>query len=81
MPYLKIKNRAASALAADITDIATSLTVNAGEGAKFPASGDFHITIEDEILKCTAITTDTLTVTRAKKERQLLLILQVRQQN
>ena len=30
MPYLKIKNRAASALAADITDIATSLTVNAG---------------------------------------------------
>ena len=65
MAYLKIKNRAVSALAADITSTATSLTVTTDEGAKFPATGDFHITIEDEILKCTARTTDTLTVTRA----------------
>ena len=65
--YLKIKNRAISALAADITDVATSLTVTAGEGAKFPSAGDFHITIEDEILKCTARTTDTLTVVRAQE--------------
>jgi len=65
--YLKVKNRATSALAADITDIATSLSVTAGEGAKFPDSGDFHITIEDEILKCTARTTDTLTVVRAQE--------------
>ena len=67
MAYLKIKNRAFSTLAADIISTATSLSVAAGEGAKFPASGDFHITIEDEILKCTAITTDTLTVTRAQE--------------
>ena len=67
MAYLKVKNRAASALAADITATATSLSVTAGEGAKFPDSGDFHITIEDEILKCTARTTDTLTVTRAQE--------------
>ena len=67
MAYLKIKNRAISALAADITDIATSLTVTAGEGAKFPSAGDFNITIEDEILKCTARSTDTLTVTRAQE--------------
>ena len=67
MAYLKIKNRSSSALAADITDAATSLTVTTGEGAKFPSSGDFNITIEDEILKCTARSTDTLTVTRAQE--------------
>ena len=67
MAYLKIKNRAFSTLAADINSTATSLSVAAGEGAKFPSAGDFHITIEDEILKCTAITTDTLTVTRAQE--------------
>ena len=67
MTYLKIMNRAVSALAADITSTATSLTVTTDEGAKFPASGDFHITIEDEILKCTARTTDTLTVVRAQE--------------
>ena len=67
MAYLKIKNRVVSALAADITSTATSLSVIAGEGAKFPATGDFHITIEDEILKCTARSTDTLTVVRAQE--------------
>jgi len=66
--FLQVKNRAVSALAADITSTATSLTVTAGEGAKFPAPGNgFHITIEDEILKCTARSTDTLTVVRAQE--------------
>ena len=67
MAYLKVVNRAVSALAADITDTATSLDVTAGGGAKFPSSGDFHITIEGEILKCTARSTDTLTVERAQE--------------
>ena len=67
MAYLKIKNRAVSALAADITSTATSLSVTAGEGAKFPASGDFHVTCEDEIVKVTARSTDTLTVVRAQE--------------
>ena len=67
MAYLKIKNRAVSALAADITSTATSLSVTAGDGAQFPDSGNFNITIEDEILQCTAISTDTLTVTRAQE--------------
>ena len=68
MAYLQVKNRAASALAADITSTATSLSVTAGEGAKFPSPGNgFHITIEDEILKCTARSTDTLTVERAQE--------------
>ena len=67
-PYLQIKNRAASSLAADITSTATSLTVQAGDGAKFPQPGNgFNITIEDEILKCTARSTDTLTVVRAQE--------------
>jgi len=61
------KNRAKSALAADITDVATSLTVTAGEGAKFPSTYPFPITIEDEILKCTNRVTDTLTVERAQE--------------
>ena len=66
--YLQIKNRAASSLAADITSTATSLTVQAGDGAKFPQPGNgFNITIEDEILKCTARSTDTLTVVRAQE--------------
>ena len=61
------KNRAKSALAADITDTATSLTVTAGEGTKFPSTYPFPITIEDEILKCTNRSTDTLTVERAQE--------------
>ena len=61
------KNRAKSKLAADITDTATSLTVTAGEGTKFPSTYPFPITIEDEILKCTNRSTDTLTVERAQE--------------
>ena len=61
------KNRAKSALAADITDIATSLTVTADEGTNFPSTYPFPITIEDEILKCTNRDTDTLTVERAQE--------------
>ena len=67
MAYLKVKNRAVSALAADITDTATSLSVTAGEGAKFPSAGDFHVTCEDEIGKVTARSIDTLTVARAQE--------------
>ena len=68
MSYLQIKNRAISSLAADINSTATSLTVQTGDGAKFPQPGNgFNITIEDEILKCTARSTDTLTVVRAQE--------------
>ncbi len=67
MAFLKVKNRATSTLASGITDTDTTLTVATGDGSKFPSSGDFHITIEDEILKCTARSGDTLTVTRAQE--------------
>ena len=66
MSFLQVKNNASSVLAADITDVATSLTVATGEGAKFPAS-NFHITIENEILLCSTRTGDVLTVTRAQE--------------
>ena len=65
--FLEVKNRAISSLASDVTDVATTWTLATGEGAKFPTSGDFHVTCEDEIVKVTARTTDTLTVTRAQE--------------
>jgi hypothetical protein len=64
--WLNVKNNAQSALYAGITAAATSLTLLAGEGAKFPAS-NFNISIDDEILLCTTRTVDVLTVTRAQE--------------
>ena len=64
MAFLKIKNRAFSTLASGISDSDLSLTVATGEGALFPSTYPFHITIEDEILECTNRSTDVLTVTR-----------------
>lgn len=66
-------NNAASSLASGITNVATTLTVQTGDGAKFPSpsGGDyFYLTLDDltnvEVVKCTARTGDTLTVTRAQ---------------
>jgi len=64
---LKVKNRAYSKLAAAITAGATSLTVTAGDGANFPSTYPFHLTIEDEIVSCTNRSTDTLTIARAQQ--------------
>lgn len=68
-------NNAASTLALGINDTATTLTVGSGDGALFPSpTGDqyFYITVIDssnnkEIMKCTARSSDTLTVTRAQE--------------
>lgn len=65
MAFLKVKNRAVSTLDSGISDSDLSLTVASGEGALFPSTYPFHITIEDEILECTSRSTDVLTVTRA----------------
>lgn len=65
--FLIVKNNAISTLASGITDVATSLTVASGEGALFPSSFPFHITIEDEILSCTNRSTDVLTVVREQQ--------------
>lgn len=67
-------NNAVSSLAAGITNVATTITVPTGEGARFPApsAGNyFYLTLIDtlgnfEIVKCTARATDSMTVTRAQ---------------
>ena len=65
--FLQVKNNAVSTLAADISDVATSITVASGEGAKFPSAYPFHISIDDEILSCTNRVVDVLTVVRAQQ--------------
>ena len=65
--FLVAKNRAYSKLAAAITAGATTLTVTAGEGANFPSTYPFHLTIEDEIVSCTNRSTDSLTIVRAQQ--------------
>ncbi len=62
-------NSSSSSLASAITSGAGSLTVATGDGANFPATadGDFWVSIDSEILLCTARTADVLTVTRAQQ--------------
>jgi len=71
---LKFSNNASSLLAADISNVDVTVTITAGTGVIFPttADGTFLITVQDstgnnEIMLCTARTTDFLTVTRAQE--------------
>lgn len=72
--FHSVSNMAATTLAADITDSATSLTVATGTGAEFPASGKFYVVIVDtrddlgrpasyEIVEVQSRSTDTFTLT------------------
>src|SRR4029079_11421039 len=70
MPRL-FTNNAATTLASDITNSATSLTVQTGKGALFPSpsSPDFFLcTLDDgtnvEVVKVTARSSDTFTIVR-----------------
>jgi hypothetical protein len=71
---MKFTNNATSTLAAGINSSVTSLTVATGQGALFPAlgAGDyFYCTLANavgtiEIVKVTARSTDTFTITRAQ---------------
>lgn len=68
-------NNAVSRLASSLTSGATSLSVTAGEGAKFPAVGGgdwFPVTLVKatgalEIVRCTARSGDILTIARAQE--------------
>ena len=70
---VKFANNAVSRLAGNITNIATTLTITPGDGAKFPALGAgeyFPATLVKadgtlEIVHVTARSTDTLTIERA----------------
>ena len=72
---VKFANNAVSRLAGNITNIATTLTITPGDGAKFPALGAgeyFPATLVKadgtlEIVKVTARSTDTLTIERASE--------------
>lgn len=72
---VKFANNAFGTLNAGISNSATSLTLSSGQGARFPtlASGEyFYATLIDtsnnlEVVKCTARSTDVLTVTRAQE--------------
>jgi hypothetical protein len=82
MPLDAYKNFALSTLAAGINSAATSLAVQSGHGSRFPAV-PFNATIynstdytnaaeafhagQAEIVRVTAITTDTFTITRAQE--------------
>lgn len=80
MPEIKFTNNAISVLNGALTNVATTINVAAGEGAKFPtlAAGDwFYATLEEaapaapafplrEIVKVTARSSDALTVTRGQ---------------
>ena len=71
---IKVTNNAYGVLAAGITASDTTLSVGAGEGARFPslAGGDyFYLTLVDtanniEIVKVTARSTNTMTIVRAQ---------------
>jgi hypothetical protein len=72
---IKLTNNAFGTLAAGINSSATSITLTSGQGARFPtlSGGDFfYATLVDtsnnlEIVKCTARSTDVLTVVRAQE--------------
>ena len=72
---IKLTNNANATLAASINSSATSITLTSGQGARFPtlSAGDyFYATLVDtsnnlEIVKCTARSTDVLTVVRAQE--------------
>lgn len=71
---IKFTNNAATTLASGISDVATSLTVQTGAGAKFPTlsgSDVFYATLANtsgtvEIVKVTARSSDTFTIVRGQ---------------
>lgn len=65
--FLVVQNRAFSKLAAAVNNSTTTFTVTAAEGANFPSTYPFHLTIEDEIVSCTNRSTDIMTVVRARQ--------------
>jgi hypothetical protein len=56
----------AGTLGSSYTSGGVSLALTAGHGSRFPSTGDFWVRVEDEIFKCTARSTDTLTVVGAQ---------------
>lgn len=74
MANIKFTNFASSTLSVGVNNTATSIVVASGQGARFPAPGAgeyFYVTLEDaslnrEIVKVTARSSDTFTVVRGQ---------------
>lgn len=75
MASVQLKNNATGTISASISAVATTIVLTTDDGALFPAlSGGnyFYATLQDtsdnyEIVKVTALSTDTVTVTRAQE--------------
>jgi len=67
---LKTTNRAISSLTTSVSDSDTAWVLTTGEGSKFPSSGSFSLTCENEITLCTARSADSLTVVRGQEGTQ-----------
>lgn len=65
--FLVPRNNAESTLLSDITSSALSLILTSGGGNNFPSTFPFNISIDNEILQCTARIIDVLTVSRAQE--------------
>lgn len=78
MAFMKQANRAYGTLLAGISDAALSFTLNAGEGDRFPAVGNFYAAIfklatpdvNREIVLCTARSSNTFTIDAAGRGQQ-----------
>jgi hypothetical protein len=57
-----LTNFGRTTITGSITDSATSVIVT--DGSVFPATGDFRLNCEDELMLCTARSSNTLTVER-----------------
>lgn len=60
--YERLVNNAQTTLSSTITDSVTSIGV--ADGSVFPSEGDFRLVVNEELMLCTARSTNTLTVTR-----------------
>lgn len=84
MPAQLFSNNATSLLASSLTNVATSLSVTSGHGARFPTitGSDFFLAtlcqmsgvdeVNFEIVKVTARSTDTFTIVRAQESTTAL---------
>ena len=72
-----VRNNSFSTLATSVSDVSTSITLEAGQGSRFPViaegSGDyFYVTLinvsnQFEVVKVVATATDVFTVTRGQE--------------
>jgi hypothetical protein len=64
--FNQVKNRAFTTLVDAIDDTTTPITVTLTDGSVFPAtaSGHFNVTIDNEILHCTALVGNEMTLAR-----------------